>query len=143
MQRKSNTAKIRRIQRLADIKLTKAYRTPSYEALCVLTAITPITVELENMAKLYCITRRKNQDDLYNAPLSYMRCSNPAKAIELLNKRDDTQYKMEIYTDRSKNEKGFGSGVAIFDDYKLTNQLRYKLAEKCSNNEVEQHAIVK
>ena len=47
MQRKSNTAKIRRIQRLTDIELAKSYRTTSYEALCVLTVITTITVELE------------------------------------------------------------------------------------------------
>ena len=50
---------------------------------------------------------------------------------------------MEIYTDGSKNEKGVGSGVAIFADGSLTHQLRYKLAEKCCNNEAEQRAIVK
>ena len=49
---------------------------------------------------------------------------------------------MEIYTDGSKNEKGLGSGVAIFADGNLTHQLRYKLAEKCSNNQAEQLAMV-
>ena len=53
------------------------------------------------------------------------------------------QYKMEMYTDGSKNEKGVGSGVAIFADGSLTHQLRYKLLEKCSNNQAEQLAIVK
>jgi len=143
LQRKSNAAKIRRIQRLTNIKLAKAYRTTSYEALCVLTGITPITTELENMAKLYHITRGKNQDDLYDAPLSYRRWPHPAKAIELHNKRGDMQYKMEIYTDGNKKEKGVGSGVAIFADGSLTHQLLYKLAEKCSNNQAEQLAIVK
>ena len=33
--------------------------------------------------------------------------------------------------------------MAIFADGSLTHQLRYKLAEKCSNYEAEQHAIVK
>jgi ribonuclease HI len=33
--------------------------------------------------------------------------------------------------------------VAIFADGSLTNQLRYNLAEKFSNNEADQHAIVK
>jgi ribonuclease HI len=42
-----------------------------------------------------------------------------------------------------KKEKGEGSGVAIFADGSLTHQLRYKLAEKCSNNQAEQHAIEK
>jgi hypothetical protein len=94
VQRKSNAAKITRIQTLTDIKLTKAYRTTSYEALCVLTAITQITTELENMAKLYQITRGKNPDDSYDAPLSYRRWPHPAKAIELHNKRGNMQYKM-------------------------------------------------
>ena len=61
MQRKGNAAKIRRIQGLTDIQLAKAYRTTSYEALCVLTGITPITIELEKMAKLYHITEGKTK----------------------------------------------------------------------------------
>ena len=91
MQRKSNTAKIRRIQRLTDMKLAKAYRTTSYEALCVLTAIIPIRNELENVAKVYHITRGRNQDDLYDAPLRYSRWPPTPKAIELHNKRGDMQ----------------------------------------------------
>jgi ribonuclease HI len=51
-------------------------------------------------------------------------------------------YQFEIYTDGSKNEKGVGSGVAIFVDGPLTHQLRNKLAEKCSNNQAEQLAIM-
>ena len=72
------------------------------------------------MAKLYHTNRGKNQDDLYDAPLSYRRWLHPAKVIELHNKRDDMQYKMEIYTEGSKNEKGVGSGVALFADGSLT-----------------------
>ena len=53
------------------------------------------------------------------------------------------QYKMKVYSDGSKKGRGEGSGVAIFADGSLTHQLRYKLVEKCSNNEAEQHAIVK
>ena len=95
------------------------------------------------MAKLYHITRGKNQDNLYDAPLSYRRWPQPAKSIELHNKRDDVQYKKEIYTDGSKNEKVVGSGVAMFADGSLTHQLRYKLAEKCPNNQAEQREIVR
>ena len=95
------------------------------------------------MEKLYHITRGKNQDGLYDAPMNYRRWPHPANVIELKNKRDDMYYKLDIYTDGSKNEKGVGSGVPIFVDGSLTHQLRYKLAEKCSNNQAEQLAIVK
>jgi len=52
-------------------------------------------------------------------------------------------YMIQIYTDGSKSEKGVGSGIAIFIDGSLTFQLRYRLVEKCSNNQAEQLAIVK
>jgi hypothetical protein len=73
------------------MKLAKAYRTTLYEALCVLTAIIPIRIELENLAKVYHITRGKNQDELYDAPLSYSRWPHTPKANELHNKRGDMQ----------------------------------------------------
>jgi len=143
LQRTSNASKPMRIQRLTNIKIAKAYRTTSHEALCLLTGITPVVIELETTAKLHHITRGKNQDGLYDAPVNHRRWAHPAKAIELKNKRDDMHYKLEICTDCSEPEKAVGSGVAIFVDGSLTHQLRYKLAEKCSNNQAEQLAIVK
>jgi len=52
-------------------------------------------------------------------------------------------YKIEMYTNGSKNDKGVGSGIAIFIDGNLTFQLRFMLADKCSNNQAEQLAIAK
>ena len=46
-----------RVQRLMNIKVAKAYRTTSGEALCVLTGITPIDIKAAGTAKLYPITR--------------------------------------------------------------------------------------
>jgi hypothetical protein len=98
----------------------------------VLTGIPPILIELENLTQLYHITHRNELDGLYDAPKNYKEWPHPAEAIEPKNKRDDTNYVTEIYTDDSKNEKGVGSGIAIFIDGNLTFQLRYKLADKCS-----------
>ena len=50
---------------------------------------------------------------------------------------------MEIYTDGSNNSEGVGSGIAIFENNQLSLQLRYRLADECSNNQAEQMAIVK
>jgi len=44
LQRKSNASKLRRIQRLTNIKIAKAYRTTLYEALCMLTGIAPVII---------------------------------------------------------------------------------------------------
>jgi len=47
-----------------------------------------------------------------------------------------------MYTDGSKNEHGVGSGSAIYLQNKLIRQLKNKLHERCSHNQVEQMAIV-
>jgi ribonuclease HI len=48
------------------------------------------------------------------------------------------EYMIEVYMDGSKSENGVVSGIAIFIDKYLTLQLKYKLAERCSNNQAEQ-----
>ena len=40
-------------QRLINISMAKAYRTTSSEALCMLTAATPIIIKLEQIVKRY------------------------------------------------------------------------------------------
>jgi len=48
------------------------------------------------------------------------------------------------YTEGSKNEQGVGAGVAIFSGNELlVTKLKYKLVNRCSNNQAEQLAIAK
>jgi ribonuclease HI len=48
-----------------------------------------------------------------------------------------------IFTDGSKSEQGVDSGVAVFTGKILMKQLKFKLDNRCSNNQAEQLAIVK
>ena len=50
---------------------------------------------------------------------------------------------IEVYTDDSKSPSRVGSGITIFINKHLMFQLRYKLKERCSNNQAEQLAIAK
>ena len=50
---------------------------------------------------------------------------------------------IQIYTDESKNEQGIGAGVAISSGNELVTKLKYKLDNRCSNNQAEQLAIAK
>jgi len=84
--RKHNVAKLKRVQRLINIKLARAYRTTSHEILCVLTGITPIQIELRSQAKDYYYTRGKAQMD---APKCYRKWTHPVKAIELKEKCEE------------------------------------------------------
>jgi ribonuclease HI len=48
-----------------------------------------------------------------------------------------------VYTDGSKSEKGVGSGMAIFKHSNLKDTMKYRLNDRCSNNQAEQLAILK
>jgi hypothetical protein len=57
-------AKLVRIQRLINIKIPKAYRTVSNEALCIITGLIPINFKIEEAAKFHRIT--KDEGSLYD-----------------------------------------------------------------------------
>jgi len=62
MAKKCNKILYTRVQRLMNIKIAKAYRTTSGEALSVLTGITPIEIKVAETDRLYHITRdRQNR----------------------------------------------------------------------------------
>jgi ribonuclease HI len=140
LQQNSNALKLKRIQRLIKIKIAKVYRTTSHKAFCVLTGITPIMIELETLAQQYHINRRKEKEGTYDV---HRKWPHPVETIEIKDKCEGMNYTIEIYMDGSKSKNGVGSGIAILINGCLTFQLWYKLAEKCSNNQVEQLAIAK
>jgi hypothetical protein len=55
MAKKCNKTIYSRVQRLINIKIAKAYRTTSNEALCTLTGITPIEIKAEETAIIYLL----------------------------------------------------------------------------------------
>jgi hypothetical protein len=143
LKRKHNVTKLKRVQRLINTKIARAYRTTSYEALCVLTGITPIHIELRSQAKCYYIARGKARDGLQDAPKYYRNWPRPAEEIEIKEKCESRGYAIEVYTNGSKSKSGVGSGIVIFVHKHLEFQLMYKLAERCSNNQAEQLGIAK
>ena len=63
LNRKHNAIKLKRVQRLINIKIARAYCTTSQEALCVLTGMTPIFIELGSQVKIYHTTRGKEKSE--------------------------------------------------------------------------------
>ena len=75
-----------------------------------------------------------------------MELKNWPHLADVVKIREDNGYKeqtIRIYTDGSKNKHGVGSGVAIFVGNELQAQLKFKLDNRCSNNQAEQIAIAK
>ena len=52
-----NHTKYKRIQRLMNIKIAKAYRTVSYEASCLIAGVRPIQITIEQQVQIYMTTK--------------------------------------------------------------------------------------
>jgi hypothetical protein len=112
MAKKCNKILYTRVQRLMNIKIAKAYRTTSGEAVGVLTGITPIEIKVAETDRLYRITRdRQNRQlDHEEEPKD---CTHPADSVRISEQGQEEGYTIHIHTDGSKNEHGIGSRSAI------------------------------
>jgi hypothetical protein len=106
-----------------NIKIAKAYRMTSKEALCILTGLTPIEIKAEETAKLYRGKRdRKNhQLDHEVEPIDW---TQPAGSVRISEQNEDKEHTIKISTNGNKNENGVGSGTAIYIENKLTHQIQ-------------------
>jgi len=134
-------ARLVRIQRLMNVKIAKAYRTVSNDALCIITGLMPIHIKIQEVAKYYEINKCK--DEQYDRDTEPQNWIHPAKHIAVIEGHEDSIHCIHAYTDGSKNEEGTGAGIAIYANRSLRTKLKYRLNEQCSNNQAEQMAILK
>jgi ribonuclease HI len=131
-------------QRLINIKISKAYRTTSYEASCVMAGVPPIGIVITGKVQLYkrkhCLESSEHACDM---PLPVNKWPHPARRVTIMETSEQTTYPIEIYTDGSKDEGKVGAGVVIYSNKQLVTQCKYKLQSCCSNNQAEQIAILK
>jgi len=69
--------------------------------------------------------------------------ATPGRLSIITVSEDNKDPTIQAYTDRSKGEQGVGSGAAIFIGTKIAIQIKFKLDNRCSNNQAEQLAIIK
>jgi len=82
-------AKLIRVQRLINIRITKAYRTVSNEKLFVITGLITINIKLEETAKYYeCV---KGQGNLFDREMEVKHWTHPANTIEIADGQEDSK----------------------------------------------------
>ena len=99
---------------------------------------------MEESVKLYQLTRGSIKDDAmidHNAEVKHWL--HPAETTTILNDKNKDTSAIQIYTDESKTEQGVGAGTAIFRSGIHTKSLKYRLNNRCTNNQAEQLAILK
>ena len=87
-----------------SLKIAMAYRTTSNEALCVLTGITPIVIKAEEIAKLYLVTRHRQNHQLdHNVELKNWTHLADLVIISMRNERN-AQFKFSQMEARTNME---------------------------------------
>ena len=103
------------MQRLINLRMARAYRTTSSEALCTLTGMTPIILKLEETFQRYTLKEKPNKQEInldYN--VEHRHWPHPAKAVTIKKVENHEETTIRAYTDGSKYQRGVGSGVVIF-----------------------------
>lgn len=139
-----NRIKYVRVQRLMNIKIAKAFRTTSSEALCILAGTTPIIIRTEEAVKQYFLRKGKgNLTQSIDLEVDPKNWPHPAEVAAFIVGKEYGNETIHMYTDGSRNEQGVGAGVAMFSGNELVTTLKYRLDNRCSNNQAEQLAIAK
>ena len=141
IRKRKNLTKFKRIHRMMNIKMGKAYRTVSYDASCIIAGVQPIEIKIEEIVGVYIATKVDNLQ--YDAPMEIKFWRHPAEVVIIQEVENNIRYPMEVYTDGSKTENNVGAAGIIFMNGKMTHQLKFKLHRECSNNQAEQIAILK
>jgi len=76
IRKNKNLTKYKRIHRLLNIKIAKAYRTISYDASCVIAGVRPIQITIEKKVQTYMVKQINNLE--YDAPLEVRYWRHPA-----------------------------------------------------------------
>ena len=92
--------KLIRVQRIINIKIAKAYRTVSNEALCILTGLTPIIIKIEEAIQFYELTRGGTKEEaLVDCDMGVKYWHHPAETITFLTENNEETSTIQIFTD--------------------------------------------
>jgi len=89
-----------RVQRLINLRMARAYRTTSSEALCILTGMTPIVLKLEEVVKQYTLKVMQQQQAInQDHDVEHKYWSHPAKVISIQEVENYEEATVSAYTD--------------------------------------------
>ena len=123
-----------------NIKIAKAFRTLSYEASCVLAGVRPICLAIEEKVRTYKAT---HNNIAYDAPMEVRYWPQPAEISLIRAPTEILHNVINIFTDGSKIGRKIRAAAVIIKNDIILHQSTFELHERCSNNHVEQVAIVR
>ena len=86
----------------------------SKDALCTLTGPTTLAIKLEELVKLYQLTRGSRKEEANIAhDVGIKHWLHPLIMTSILTDKHEDTSAIQIYTDGSNTEEGVGAGIAI------------------------------
>jgi len=111
MKYEDNRKKYIRVQRLINIRMSKAYRTTYSEAFCMLTAVTPIIIKLEEIVKrCKAKNRAENIKTEMDLEVEFKNWLHPADAVIIEVKSERGQNNSSLHR---RKQAGPGGGIWI------------------------------
>ena len=84
MKHQHNRQKLKRVQRLINLRMARAFRTTSGDALCILTAMKPIIIKIEEIVKQHEFKGRQPQrEDHLDHEVEYRHWPHSATAVTI------------------------------------------------------------
>jgi hypothetical protein len=106
-------------------------------------SIDPIDIKSEEAAQLYQLTRGSRKEEaIIDQGTGVKHWQHPAAKVTIFQDNKDNST-TQIFTDGSKSEQGVGAGIAVYRSGTYTKSLKYRLNNRCTNNQAEQLAILK
>jgi len=142
------------MQRQIALRICKAYKTVSTEALNVISNLIPIDLYLKQTAMNYFIKHGINNEFTYqylqefNIDLQYVQKPFRTEDLPHFKHRKQANIVNQIndqiiaYTDGSKSTNGVGAGFCIIDGSAVIKTAKYKLSKYCSVFQAEMFAIL-
>jgi len=138
-----NRRKYIRAQIIIKLKIAKAFCT-SNEAPCIVADTTPILLKIQEAVRIYNLKKgRGNQPHAIDREVELKYWQHPADEDKILEADEHKDQIIHAYTDGNKTRHGVVSGVALYIGTDLALQEKFKLDNRCSNNQAEQLAITK
>jgi hypothetical protein len=139
-----NRRKYIKAQRMINLRIPKAFCTTSNEALCIVADTTPVLLKIEEAVKIYNLKKgRGNQTHAIDREVELKYWQHPADEAKILEADEHENKIIHAYIDGSKTRHEVGSGVALYIGTDLALQEKFKLDNRCSNNQAKQLAITK
>ncbi|XP_054715555.1 uncharacterized protein LOC129225035 [Uloborus diversus] len=136
LRKKTNSKLLRRVQRRFLIRIVRAYRTVSYDALFVISGLPPIDFVILNDIEAWGMMSKPRPCNFLNGKLPISSLPHPSsrKPITVVNCDSIIldHYNLTCFTDGSKLEGRVGLAFVVYENGMKKETVQHRISDECS-----------